>query len=1172
MSFFDTGSIWESGLLFSQSKISTILEGNSTPSLEELLLEDDFIQETQSQSHLLMNFLQSGQTMHRLLYYLTVPQLVENEERAYRFPYMSCEALCCNVQPLTDAITSRTAIGKDHLSMLFGGVCNYPGKDGMSKLQAKARRRYRLQTNSTEQAFLEKFEEKIENGSSNVNVNVNFRPLKPYLAGYVVKVITMLCKRSPAAIMRFLDSTPHILKGLVQHLENSSVTLLLPILFNLPFDRSVPSLIENDDDDDDVQGNGMRRLCLSRFDNPNIENIPTLLLGTISDALDLGFRYAESVTMRRSNLTLSSVPHTSATACANAADVIVSLVKTAASSTPHKKFSQEGYNSEHRFGTDVNKGGGIQGVVSSDDKMTSYDDDDDDPSLPGPLSLVNAELDMAYHTPLSNDSPDSISLRFLKSLRDGRHATSVQKIAFRSARLLTLLQASSAKGRLGLASGAVDEALGPIQIICESAFRVLSVILDACAKSCMQQQVFKNTSISTPPRILTLLCTNVEESIQGQVQDSTTVSSSSSSSSSMSSSTSTISELVKFLNVLSSCALDASVVASNKNSRSGPVPPSYENAPKLGSAGLALARALGNFVRCGSWLEVNTTIAKCLIFPCLLDTVQAFPWHSLLHRSVTDAIIDSLRHSSRNFKTNYTGTIVSNHQQQLSAAISSLFFEGKLLTRIVSILKQCRLPTTLSPIFRSSLVSCIPTSLSSVRFNDITSTTPSSESTTPISPPPLSRSTASSGFSTSAELGAAKEFVGYVGHFLLIANTIVSLHAAAAADGILNTLSSNILEKHSDFWALVHHELAVANVTRGVLNGGLAPDTKASGHVGANADATGSRPSTSSSTNTMSLTGENTSDEEVDDEDALMHKINRPHGDEDDDDDDENNNNEEENEEEELERERERNERVRSIERARQIVQLAMSDDDNDEEEERNTNEGNRKQQEDDFDFDIPQSQSSINTVWNVESQGNDFSAFSAFNDEGDEEETTSTGTGKDTSEDWTFSFATSSPAAAAPISATLISESESAVTAGTLSTSPKGLMSISSPTMSFSNEIEQVVASTTNSPKTLTDMSSLKVVTSTFLEEDVFGQLDDEFLTTSSILPTNTTVSISTTSVASEKATTATTSIDDDVFGGGGQIEDDPFGGSTSSFSSITSSIQTTTGENNVVDDPFAF
>ena len=1171
MSFFDTGSIWESGLLFSQSKVTQILEGNPTPSLEELLLEDDFIQETQSQSHLLMNFLQSGQTMHRLLYYLTVPQLVENEERAYRFPYMSCEALCCNVQPLTDAITSRTAIGKDHLSMLFGGLCNYPGKDGMSKLQAKARRRYReLLTNPTEQAILEKFEEKIENGSSNVNINLKFRPLKPYLAGYIVKVITMLCKRSPAAIVRFLDSTPHILKGLVQHLENSSVTLLLPILFNLPFDRSISSLIENDDDK--YQGNGMRRLCLSRFDNPNIENIPSLLLGTISDALDLGFRYAESVTMRRSNLTLSSVPHTSATACANAADVIVTLVKTAASSTPHKKFSQEGYNSEHRFGTDVNKGGGIQGVVSSDDETTRYDDDDDDdPSLSGPLSLVNAELDMAYHTPLSNDSPDSTSLRFLKSLRDGRHATSVQTIAFRSARLLTLLQASSAKGRLGLASGAVDEALGPIQTICESAFRVLSVILDACAKSCIQQQVFKNTSISTPPRILTLLCTNVEESIQGQGQDSTTVSSSSSSSSfsSTSSSTSTISELVKFLNVLSSCALDASIVASNKSSRSGPVPPSYENAPKLGSAGLALARALGNFVRCGSWLEVNSSIAKCLVFPCLLDTLQAFPWHSLLHRSVTDAIIDSLRHSRRNFKTNNTGTIMPNHQQQLSAAISSLFFEGKLLTRIVAILKQCRLPATITPLFRSSLVSSIPTSLSSVRFNDITSTTPSSESTTPISPPPLSRSTASSGFSTNAELGAAKEFVGYVGHFLLIANTIVSLHTADDDnDGILNTLSSNILAKHSDFWALVHLELAVANVTRGVLNGGLAPDTKASGHVGANADATGSRPSTSSSTNSMSLASENTSDEQVDDEDALLHKINRPHGDIDDDDEDENNN-----EEEELERERERKERVRSIERARQIVQLAMSDDDdNDDEEERNTNEGSRKQQEDDFDFDIPQSQSSINTVWNVESQGNDFSAFSAFNDEGDEEETTSTGTGKDTSEDWTFSFATSSPAAAAPISATLISESESAVTAGTLSTSPKGLMSISSPTMSFSNEIEQVVASTTNSPKTLTDMSSQKVVTSTFLEEDVFGQLDDEFLTTSSILPTNTTVSISTTSVASEKATTATTSIDDDVFGGGGQIEDDPFGGSTSSFSSITSSIQTTTGGNNVVDDPFAF
>jgi hypothetical protein len=1169
MSFFDTGSIWESGLLFSSSKISQILDRNGP--LEDLLLEDDFIQETQSQSRSLMEFLRSGHTMHRLLYYLTVPQRAENEERAFRFPYMACEALCCNVQPLTEEITSRTRTGRDHLSMLFGGLCNQPGKDGIPILQAKARKRF---TTAMDIESNQLFEER-----RNVDGTLTRPLLKPYLAGYITKVILMLCKREPAAIVRYLDSTPHVLKGLIENIDNGAVASLLPTLFSLPFDRSVPSSASNEE----AVRNGMFRLCLSRFDNPVSENIPSLLLGTISKSLDLVSEYVDHVNKRRT--ISSSVPHLCATASANAAEVIVSLLRLASSSTPHGKFAQDGYNSEHRFGSDASKaamsGAGVSSS-SSDDPLASFANLNfsDDPSKAGPLSLINTELDAAFHTPSSIDTPDSISLRFLKSLRDGPHAETVQKLAIRSAKHLVTLQSSSAKGRLGLAaSGVVDEALGPLQTICESSFRVLSVVLDSCAKSSRQQHIFSNdqqsfssssssssSSFTSPvypvPKIITLLSTSgpIDHS-QGdeRITNATTTST-----------FPNLSELVKFLNSLSASALETTTLISNNKNRAGVIPPSYENAPKLGSAGLAVARALGNFTRCGLWPEANTAAAKCLVFPCLLDAVQAFPWHSLLHRTVTDAIIDSLRQLTKKEGENSVNALVPNQQ----ASVESLLFEGKLLTRIVSTLKLCGLPSTIPPLLRTTPSSASMPSSSllstSSRSSDFTfSSTPSSEATTPTSPPPLSRSMSTASSSTH---GAAKEIVGYVGHFILLANTIVSLHE----EKLLSSSSGNLVEKHSDFWSLVSRELAVANVTRGVLNGGLAPDAKASGHVGANADATGSRSVSSviGGGDTPLPDGADNDNEEVDDEDALMHKLNRPHGDFDEDgglndigvrgllsqsstEYDEDNNGDG------IERERE--ERIRSLERARQIVQLAMGgsgdDDDDDDKDENNEREENQNGN-DDFDFDPPPSQAGNSSSSNSGTWGGaaDFSAFSAFNDEGDDEDTSS-GVPKEASipaDDWALSFATSSETTTTH---TTTVAAETATTTSTLSSQPPPPPSLSISSSSSSSPSNPLVVTTISSPS--------------FLEEDdAFGQLDDEFSISNTNAATAASPAVPLVSTA-PVIPASFSSVDDDVFGGGGQIEDDdPFGGSTTSFSSSSSSFPVTTTTTTIVasDDPFAF
>jgi len=78
-------SFWEAagdGLFFSKNGVAKLLDGDDglTATLEGLLKEDEFIQETQAQSPKLIQFLRTPENFQSMLKYLVLKEDPKNEE------------------------------------------------------------------------------------------------------------------------------------------------------------------------------------------------------------------------------------------------------------------------------------------------------------------------------------------------------------------------------------------------------------------------------------------------------------------------------------------------------------------------------------------------------------------------------------------------------------------------------------------------------------------------------------------------------------------------------------------------------------------------------------------------------------------------------------------------------------------------------------------------------------------------------------------------------------------------------------------------------------------------------------------------------------------------------------------------------------------------------------
>jgi hypothetical protein len=780
------------------SAIASHLESGSF-SLEDLLREDDFIQEAQGQTPALVSFLASPRGLHRLVYYLAAPQRHTDEDRAFRFPYMAAEALCCNVSPILDALTARTEAGRDHLRLLVSLVAPdlrrrvHGGDDGDAH--------YGLDTSHEVPAggpdpFLPAAPTVPPSPAPPPlyglpRVPLPPTPVRPFLAGYVAKVLTMLVRKRPTALTRFLDRTPGVARGLVERCDNAALAqLLVSLLTLLPWDG--PST-------------GMGTMRLSRADAPG-ESIPSLLLATISSAVEAAGRAAGGAQGGVGEAAGAPPSHVLASRAAHAADVIASVLHAARSDAPHAKYGVEGYNAERldrvRKGpsgligaTSAGGGGDAGGLGGSGARRASAGG----PPLPDagdPLATGNIQLDPTYHE--ADAAPaDRAALRLLKALRDGPLADTVVALAVRAAQVLAAFQARVARGGIG---GAVVS--GAAQTACDAAFRVLAAVSDACALGWRHQSVLgfgvgsDGTGTTGPcPRLLAALGSATAAAATAATPAPLAVLAGYLSSLSAGA-TETVNAV---LAAASPSALPGGGGRSRRGGRGGsdeneddeddeddeegvaaqatpggkaplrdadvtpgvaPVP-SYRLTPALGISGLSLARALAAVTRCG-WPQVAGSAVRAGVFPALLDALTAFPWHSILHKVVCDAVVDAVRSGPEPLQ-------------------KGLLFEARLLTRVVAGLKLGGLPGTMSA------------------------------------------------------YGRRTGRIGYAGHLVAMANAVIASNAA----GTLAPSAASLVASHSDWRALTAAELAVANIAHGILIGGMAPDTKASGNVGASADATG---------------------------------------------------------------------------------------------------------------------------------------------------------------------------------------------------------------------------------------------------------------------------------------------------------------------------------------------
>ncbi|CAN0430371.1 unnamed protein product, partial [Ectocarpus sp. 8 AP-2014] len=95
------------------SPINDILDKDSF-SLEEILAQDEVLQEVKSLNIKLVDFLSKESSVRDMMSYLADPPPEgAPDNRVFKFPYMSCEIICCEVPEILKAIASDGAGGGD---------------------------------------------------------------------------------------------------------------------------------------------------------------------------------------------------------------------------------------------------------------------------------------------------------------------------------------------------------------------------------------------------------------------------------------------------------------------------------------------------------------------------------------------------------------------------------------------------------------------------------------------------------------------------------------------------------------------------------------------------------------------------------------------------------------------------------------------------------------------------------------------------------------------------------------------------------------------------------------------------------------------------------------------------------------------------------------------------
>ncbi|CAM9399502.1 unnamed protein product, partial [Phaeothamnion confervicola] len=192
-SSFEQGDIWASNGFAFASPINDMLEKEHF-TLTELLDEDEVLQEVKSLNPKLITFLATPESVRQMVQFMTVPAAFDDDDRRkLKYPYMSCEVLCCEVPSILATLADTGA-----------------------------------PTNLSGSILTELFAMLEADG-----------PVDVRLAGYLEKVVAVLLKHKCLALVSHINAGGFSLfKRFAAHLDDFSITqivrrLLLPKLASL---------------------------------------------------------------------------------------------------------------------------------------------------------------------------------------------------------------------------------------------------------------------------------------------------------------------------------------------------------------------------------------------------------------------------------------------------------------------------------------------------------------------------------------------------------------------------------------------------------------------------------------------------------------------------------------------------------------------------------------------------------------------------------------------------------------------------------------------------------------------------------------------------------------------------------------------------------------------------
>ncbi|KAK3276563.1 hypothetical protein CYMTET_15371 [Cymbomonas tetramitiformis] len=161
---------WRSAGFAQPSPIEGILDrGDFT--LEEILEEDDVIQECKALNSRLIAFMKEKDNTEKLIRYLVEPPAEDaSVQRRFKFPYLACEILTCEIDAVFTTIFDNTELLDQFFSLLDGAA-----------------------------------------------------PLPAVLAGYFAKVMSSLLTRRTTDCMNYLKVHQELLTKLVAHLGTTSI-------------------------------------------------------------------------------------------------------------------------------------------------------------------------------------------------------------------------------------------------------------------------------------------------------------------------------------------------------------------------------------------------------------------------------------------------------------------------------------------------------------------------------------------------------------------------------------------------------------------------------------------------------------------------------------------------------------------------------------------------------------------------------------------------------------------------------------------------------------------------------------------------------------------------------------------------------------------------------------